>query len=259
VTVQTEIERETGAAGTMTPATKTRRFRVFRFKRGDERPHHETFDVPVGPRTTVLEALRWIQVRRDRTLALRHSCLHASCGTCGVRVNGREGLACVTMVHDLGREVTVEPIANIPVLTDLVVDMREFYARFPDEHPIVRESEFLDQADTPEGIERYGRYEDYIECGLCLSACPVVVTAERYAGPAALAYAERVLEEPRGAETANLLAWADDPDGVWRCHAIFECTEACPSGVNPAARIMSLRGSLLGRRPRAQRRSEATE
>jgi succinate dehydrogenase / fumarate reductase iron-sulfur subunit len=114
VTVQTETERETGAAGTMTPATKTRRFRVFRFKRGDERPHHETFDVPVGPRTTVLEALRWIQVRRDRTLALRHSCLHASCGTCGVRVNGREGLACVTMVHDLGREVTVEPIANIP-------------------------------------------------------------------------------------------------------------------------------------------------
>jgi succinate dehydrogenase / fumarate reductase iron-sulfur subunit len=87
----------------------------------------------------------------------------------------------------------------------------------------------------------------------------VVVRAERYAGPAALAYAERVLEEPRGAETANLLAWADDPDGVWRCHAIFECTEACPSGVNPAARIMSLRGSLLGRRPRAQRRSEATE
>lgn len=244
------------AAGTTAPPTQTRRFRVFRYKRGDERPHHETFDVPVSHRTTVLDALRWIQVHRDRTLALRHSCLHASCGTCGVRVNGREALACVTMVHDVGREITVDPIANVPVLTDLVVDMREVFARFPSEHPIVRQSEIIPEAETPEGIDAYGRYEDCIECGLCLSACPVVVTAERYVGPAALAWGERVLEEPRGAEVANVLAWADDPDGVWRCHAIFECTAACPSGVNPAARIMSLRGSLLGRRLRTQPRQE---
>jgi succinate dehydrogenase / fumarate reductase, iron-sulfur subunit len=235
---------------------ETRRFRVFRYKRGDDRPHHDTFDVPVTHRTTVLEALRWIQVHRDRTLALRHSCLHASCGTCGVRVNGREVLACVAMVHDLGRQITVEPIANIPVLTDLVVDMRELYARFPDEHPLVRESEVLPQARVPEGIDGYVRYEDCIECALCLSACPVVVTAGRYVGPAALAWAERVVEEPRGAEVADLLAWADDPDGAWRCHAIFECTEVCPSNVNPAARIMSLRGSLLGRQLRAERRTD---
>lgn len=244
------------SAGATAPA-ETRRFRVFRFKRGDERPHHETFDVPVTAHTTVLEALRWIQLNRDRTLALRHSCLHASCGTCGLRVNGREALACVTAVHDLGREITVDPIANIPVLTDLVVDMAEFFARYPHEHPLVRRSEFQPDAEAPEGIEGYARYEDCVECGLCLSACPVVVTAERYVGPAALAWGERVLEEPRGAEVANLLAWADEPDGVWRCHAIFECTAACPSNVNPAARIMSLRGSLLGRRTRERRTDRA--
>jgi succinate dehydrogenase / fumarate reductase iron-sulfur subunit len=249
--VQASAEREP-----MASATEARRFRVFRFKRGDERPHHDTFEVPVTTRTTVFEALRWIQLHRDRTLALRHSCLHASCGTCGLRVNGREALACVTAVHDLGREITVEPLANIPVLTDLVVDMHELYARFPDEHPLVRESEFLEDAVRPDGIDRFVRYEDCVECGLCLSACPVVVTAKRYVGPAALAWSERVLEEPRGAEVANLLAWADDPDGVWRCHAIFECTAACPSNVNPAARIMSLRGSLLGRKLRETRRKE---
>jgi succinate dehydrogenase / fumarate reductase iron-sulfur subunit len=137
--------------------------------------------------------------------------------------------------------------------------MQEVFERFPAEHPFVRESEFLKEAEEPDGIDHYVRYEDCIECGLCLSACPVVVTAERYVGPAALAWTERVLEEPRGAEVANLLAWADDPDGVWRCHAIFECTEACPSGVNPAARIMSLRGTLLGRRrPDAPRDEVAT-
>jgi succinate dehydrogenase / fumarate reductase iron-sulfur subunit len=229
--------------------SSTRRFRVFRFKRGDDRPHHESFDVPVTDRSTVLEALRWIQVHRDRSLALRHSCFHASCGTCGVRVNGREVLACVARVRDLGREITVEPIANVPVLTDLVVDMREFYVRYPDEHSLIRGSDAVAGAATPEGIEAYTRYEDCIECGLCLSACPVVATAERYVGPAALAWAERVLEEPREGAPADVLAWADHPDGVWRCHAIFECTEACPSNVNPAARIMSLRGTLLGRTP----------
>jgi succinate dehydrogenase / fumarate reductase iron-sulfur subunit len=235
-----------------------KRFRVFRFKRGDERPHHETYDVPVGPRTTILEALRWIQIHRDRTLALRHSCFHASCGTCGVRVNDREVLGCVTPVRDLGREVTVDPIANVPVLTDLVVDMHEFYERYPDDHPLVRASEFLDESHAPEGIDGYGRFEDCIECGLCVSACPVVVTAERYVGPAALAWAERVVEEPRGHDVVDLMRWADDPDGAWRCHAIFECTEACPAGVNPAARIMALRGTLLGGKLREQRRADAT-
>jgi succinate dehydrogenase / fumarate reductase, iron-sulfur subunit len=250
VSVTTDTRTGTDAAGTTASPVETRRFRVFRYKRGDERPHYETFDVPVAHRTTVFEALRWIQIHRDRTLALRHSCLHASCGTCGVRVNGKEALACVTMIHDLGRDITVDPIANVPVLTDLVVDMREVFERFTDEHPIVRRSEFLDGAETPDGFEGYARFEDCVECGLCVSACPVVVTAERYVGPAALAWAERIVEEPRGADVANLLAWANDPDGVWRCHAIFECTAACPSGVNPAARIMSLRGTLLGRRLR---------
>jgi succinate dehydrogenase / fumarate reductase iron-sulfur subunit len=235
--------------------TATRRLRVFRFKRGDERPHFDAFDVPVGPRTTVLDALVWVRVHRDHTLALRHSCLHASCGTCGLRANGREVLACVTAVRDLGLEITVEPIANIPVLADLVVDMRSMYERFPDEHPIIRRSELADGASPPEGIDEYVRFEDCIECGLCLSACPVVVTTGRYVGPAALAFAERVVEEPRGADVADLLAWADDPDGAWRCHAIFECTEACPSNVNPAARIMALRGSLLGRDLQAARKA----
>ena len=254
--MQTEAERQANVAGATTPVANARRFRVFRFKRGDERPHHETFDVPIAERTTVLEALRWIQVHRDRSLALRHSCFHASCGTCGVRVNGREVLGCITPVRDLGREITVEPIANIPVLADLVVDMREFFERYPDEHPLIRQSEFLEGAEVPEGVEAFGRFEDCIECGLCLSACPVVATASRYVGPAALAWGERVLEEPRGADASGVISWADDPDGVWRCHAIFECTEACPSNVNPAARIMSLRGSLLGRRLRAGRRRD---
>jgi len=164
-------------------------------------------------------------------------------------VNGRERLGCVTRLLDVaGDPVTVEPIANLPVLNDLVVDMTPFVARFPPPHPIVRESEFLGDAETPENIEEYVRFEDCIECGLCLSACPVAATDDTYLGPAALAYAQRLLEEDRGADRDELLDWADQDAGAWRCHAAFECTEACPSDVRPAQRIMSLRKELRRRR-----------
>ena len=226
---------------------ETRRFRVYRYKRGDPGWRFDLFDVPVTGRMTVLEALRWAQLHLDRTLALRHSCLHASCGTCGVQVDGREVLACVTPVDELGATITVEPLANIPVLTDLVVDMREFVARFPDEIATVRAAEQPPGADPPDGIDAYGRFEDCIECGLCLSACPVSATSDAYVGPAALAAAQRLLEEPRGVDPARVLDWADDPSGAWRCHTAFECTAACPSDVRPAERIMALRGALAGR------------
>lgn len=225
----------------------TRDLRVFRFQKGDAEPRFDTFaDVPVESRTSVLDALRWVQRKVDPTLSLRHSCYHASCGTCGLRVNGREVLACATRLSEVeDGAITVEPIANLPVLTDLVVDMSGFFGSFGGDHPLLRASDTVPGATPPSGIGDYLRYEDCIECGLCLSACPVVVTAGAYVGPAALAWVEREVAEPRGAEVADLLSWADDPDGVWRCHAIFECTAACPADVFPAQRIMSLRGSLI--------------
>lgn len=227
-----------------------RRFRVFRFKRGEGRDgRFDEFVVPVGPRTTVLDALLWIQLHRDRSLALRHSCLHASCGTCGVLVNGREALACVTPAADAGEPVTVEPLANVPVLTDLVVDLGEFYARFPDPHPTLRTSELTPAGEAPRGAADPARFEDCLECALCLSACPIAATSSRYAGPAALSGAQRLLEEPRGADVRSVLDWADGPEGAWRCHAAYECTEVCPADARPAERIMALRGELLrGRR-----------
>ena len=138
-------------------------------------------------------------------------------------------------------------MANIPVLVDLVVDMATFVSRFPEPHPTTRASEALSSSTPPDGVDAYERFEDCIECGLCLSACPVAATDDRYVGPAALAYAQRMLEEPRdGVDRDALLAWANQDNAAWRCHAAFECTEACPSNVRPAQRIMALRRELLG-------------
>jgi succinate dehydrogenase / fumarate reductase, iron-sulfur subunit len=230
----------------MSTTADTRRFRVYRRTRENGPARFDEFDVPSAEARTVLEGLRWIEVHRDPSLAIRHSCFHASCGTCGVRVNGREGLACVTPVDT--DAVTVEPMANIPVLADVVADMGPFVDRFPPQHPLLRDSEALPGAEVPEGVDAYERFEDCIECGLCLSACPIAATDDRYVGPAALAWAQRVLEEPRGADVDAVLAWADDEHGAWQCHAAFECTEACPSDVFPAQRIMRLRRELTRRR-----------
>ena len=230
----------------METATETCRMKVFRYKRGDEQGEHfDTFEVPVGPETTVLDALLWIRLHRDPSLVVRASCLHSSCGTCGVQVNGREVLGCVARLRDLGPEVTVEPLANIPVLADLAVDMAEFYARFPAEHPIMRTSELIPESATPDEIPAHLRLEDCLECGLCLSACPVAATSDSYVGPAALAAAQRLLEEPRGASLDALRDWANRPGGAWSCHVGYECTEVCPAGFDPAARIMALRRELL--------------
>ncbi len=118
---------------------RTVRVSVFRRKEGDDpaEQRYDTFDVAVGPRATILDALVAIRRQQDATLTFRHSCFHASCGTCGMRVNGREGLACVTPVPD-GDEVVVEPLANIPIVSDLVVDMDVFYEDFDEAGPPAR-------------------------------------------------------------------------------------------------------------------------
>jgi len=248
----------------MSEHADTRRFRVFRYKRGDGGEHFDEFDVPVEAHTTVLDALRWIQLHGDPSLALRHSCCHASCGTCGVQVDGREELSCVCEVRDHGPEITVEPLANLPILTDLVVEMSGFFERFPHAHPIIRLSEPPPDVQHGEHMEAHHaevllhhhhraappgadfmRLEDCIECGLCLSACPVAATSQEYVGPAALAAAERLLEEPRGVKRKDVLAWAGRPEGVWRCHVGLECTQACPTDAIPAERIMALRHELM--------------
>ncbi len=259
--------------GTPVEPTQTRHLRVYRYKRGDGQERFDEFDVPVGPHTTLLDALLWIQLHRDPSLTLRHSCLHASCGTCGIQVDGREELACVCSVQDYGAEITVEPLANLPVLTDLVVDMTGFFGRFPHAHPIIRASEPPVETDetsdghhsevalqtdvtlhhhplhhlhraAPPAVD-FMRLEDCIECGLCLSACPVASTSHDYVGPAALAAAERLLEEPRGVRREDVLAWASRPEGAWRCHVGFECTRVCPADAIPAERIMALRRALM--------------
>ncbi|MCL4805506.1 MAG: succinate dehydrogenase/fumarate reductase iron-sulfur subunit [Anaerolineae bacterium] len=225
-------------------------FKVQRYKQGQPAPTYQTFKTLCDDNTTVLVALQDIRRDQDGSLVLRHSCHHASCGTCGMRVNGKEELGCVVKVLDLGTStVTVEPMRNMPIISDLVVNMEPFYDRYNAVGmPYVRQSEYLDEADLAEGLEAYQRYENCIECNLCVSGCPIMGSDELYLGPATLAAARRVIEEPRGVPTKPLLDWVDSENGCWRCHVAYECNTACPSEVYPGDQIMALRRDLTKRK-----------
>ena len=226
------------------------RLRVSRFKKGDMKSHFDDFEVEVEQDATLLDALLRIRRRHDPSLVVRHSCMHSSCGTCGVRVNGREALACDTKLASLParKPITVEPLAGQRVVADLATDMVDFYARFEAAGmPLVRAAETGRNAMPPDGMKAFGRFENCIECGLCLSACPVSRADRSYIGPAALAAAARVVEEPRGCDTGPVLALAAEPDSVWRCRDAMQCTAVCPSAVDPARALLRLRRHVAAR------------
>lgn len=208
--------------------------RIFRYKPGWPHARYDTFNLDLPDQATVLEALQTVRRDHARDLVFRHSCHHASCGTCGVRVNGVERLACITRLTDLGTDtVIVEPLANFPVLADLAVDWRGFHGRFHAmRFPLVHQ----------QGGEQI--FERCITCGLCLSACPTVARRPSFFGPAVLAAAHRVLEEPRGARPAVAYRLAQDTEGVWACRGILACSAVCPLDVDPAARLLGLRAAL---------------
>jgi succinate dehydrogenase / fumarate reductase iron-sulfur subunit len=239
------------------------RFTVSRFRPGDDKPHFDHFDCTPAADATVLDVLMEIRSQRDPSLVLRHSCMHASCGTCGMRVNGREVLACDTKVASLRTPtVKVEPLANQNPVADLATDMVDSYARLEEVGlPLVRGARVAANMESPLGVAAYSRFEDCIECGLCLSACPISRMDQSYLGPAALAAAARLAEEPRGRPLGPVLALAAEPDSVWRCRDAMECTAVCPSAVDPAQALSRLRRrvafdrvkSLLGRGQAAAR------
>jgi succinate dehydrogenase / fumarate reductase, iron-sulfur subunit len=233
------------------------RLRVHRRKQGDAKAHFDDFEVTLEPGATVLDALLEIRRSLDPSLVVRHSCMHGSCGACGVRVNGRAVLACDTPLGRPRRRVTIEPLSGQRLIADLATDMVDFHSRMAEvDLPTTRAAEMPAGVAPPEGIRAFTRFENCIECGLCLAACPVAASDGRYLGPAALAAGARLVEEPRGRDLGPVLALASEPDSVWRCRDAMECSAVCPSAVEPATAVISLRrrvaggglGRLLGRR-----------
>lgn len=231
--------------------TWTINFTIFRQKQGQQ-PTYQAYTLEMSPEEYVLDGVEKIWAYHDRSLTFQHACHHSVCGACGMVVNGVEKLSCITKIKDVtqnGGSLRVEPMRNFTVISDLVVDMAPLYARM--EQAGAKQVVSMHDAPTRPGIARDNngaedlyRLGDCIECGLCISACPVAATDPDYLGPAILA----AVQQRSLKDAPELLSFVDNAEGVWRCHSAFECTEACPSNVEPAWRIMDLRKQVMGQR-----------
>lgn len=224
--------------------------RIRRQRQDEDRSRWQDFTLEVDPDETVLDAVEKIWAFKDRTLTFRHACHHSTCGACGMRVNGVEKLTCITPVrsvtHNNGN-IKIEPLRNFPVVSDLVVDVAHFFKELEvmqAPQVVTNRQGRLDYEKTGNEEEDYVRLVDCIECGLCVSACPVALTDAAYVGPASLAGLQQSLAAQVNSVDVSL---ADNQNGVWRCHSAYECSEVCPSHVEPGYRIMDLRKKIMQR------------
>jgi succinate dehydrogenase / fumarate reductase iron-sulfur subunit len=223
--------------------------KIARYKPG-EPPRTDAFQVSIDPERTVLDSVEKVWAEQDRSLVFRHACHHASCGSCAMVVNGVEVLPCIRLIQEVtepGGTLVIEPLRHFPVVGDLIADMGPFFERMQGVGmPIVGPADALPGQEPQD----YHRFENCIECGMCLSACPVVATDSGYLGPAALAAAYQQLASSGDGLSPQGWAAVDGEHGLWRCHATFECSAVCPSNVDPAGKIMALRRRMTGERIR---------
>jgi succinate dehydrogenase / fumarate reductase iron-sulfur subunit len=229
-------------------------FKVFRYDPAkDGGKHYQTYKVPLRRGMTVLQGLLYIKERLDPTLAIRFSCRMATCGSCGMMINGLPRLACYTLIEDLKKQtVVVEPLRNYPVIRDLVADFSEFFEKHRWVKPYLiridrytQEKSNTSYLQSDEELERYIQFAYCIKCGLCYAACPVVASDKEFLGPQALAQLYRYLADSRDEGTAERLKSVADGHKLLRCHFAGSCSKVCPKGVDPALAIQLLRREVL--------------
>jgi succinate dehydrogenase / fumarate reductase iron-sulfur subunit len=217
----------------------------------DEKPWWGHYTVDPKPTDTVLDALHDVKWHQDGTLTLRRSCAHGVCGSDAMRINHKNRLACKTLVKDLGNQITVEPLIGFPVVKDLVVDMEGFFRQVRSVKPYFithGEQPERERIQSPEERERFDDSTKCILCAACTTGCPSFWSNGEFVGPAAIVQAHRFIFDSRDEGGAERLEILNDDTGVWRCRTIFNCTEACPRGIEVTRRIGEVKKALLTKR-----------
>jgi len=222
---------------------ETKTFVVTRFDPDrDEAPRTQEYEVPVRDDWKVLDALNYIKDEIDPTLSHRWSCRMAVCGSCGMQVNGEPKLTCKTSLKDYGARVEVGPLANFPIVRDLVIEMEGFMERLQAVKPWIIEAKEAAAREgphrqTPEQLDAFKQYSMCINCMLCYAACPVVANEPHFLGPAALALGHRYNQDSRDAGAPERHDVFRGEGGVFSCSYANECSEVCPKNVDPAKAI----------------------
>jgi fumarate reductase iron-sulfur subunit len=222
---------------------KTVTLEVFRYLPDqDAQPRFQSYTVPFHEDWVVLDALNYIKDHIDGTLSYRWSCRMGVCGSCGMMVNGQPKLTCAAFLKDYDGPIRVEPLANFPVIRDLVINLDDFMHKLkelktwlvPKAPKPPADGEYL---QTPEELAKYKQFSMCINCMLCYAACPVYGLEPKFLGPAAIALAHRYNLDSRDAakdERTDIIA---SSEGIWECTYVGECTQVCPKHVDPAGAI----------------------
>jgi fumarate reductase iron-sulfur subunit len=225
----------------MSEATKT--FVVTRFDPDkEEHPRKQKYEVPVREDWKILDAINFIKDEIDGTLAHRWSCRMAVCGSCGMMVNGEPKLTCKTALSDYGDTLEIEPLANFPIIRDLVVDIEGFLEKFKKTKPwIIRaKQKAAEEGPYPQSVAELNEFKQFsmcINCMLCYAACPVVANEPEFLGPAVIALAHRYDSDSRDEGRMDRHPILRGEGGVFACSYANECSEVCPKDVDPAAAV----------------------
>ena len=243
--LETSELRRAGASGNVVLTLRIRRYNPE--LRGEESWWDE-FAIEIGPDDRLLDALHQVKWYHDGTLALRRSCAHGVCGSDAMMINGRNALACKVIVKDVAPKVTVEPIRGLPVLKDLIVDMEPFFQGYEAVLPYLINDEGEPGRERLQSPEERARFDDTTKCILCAActtSCPIFWGDEEYVGPAAIVNAHRFIYDSRDRGARERLQILSERTGVFRCRTTFNCTEACPRGIEVTKAIQDVKRTIL--------------
>ncbi len=215
----------------------------------------QEFDVPVEKGDRLLDALHHVKWYLDGSVTFRRSCAHGVCGSDAMRINGVNRLACKVLVKDLigagDGTITVEPIKGLPVMKDLVVDMEPFFDAFKAIKPFLitnGNEPTRERLQSAEDRERFDDTTKCIMCAACTTSCPVFWNDEAYFGPQAIVMAHRFIFDSRDEGADERLEILNEKEGVWRCRTTFNCTDACPRGIQVTKAIQEVKRALIFRK-----------
>jgi succinate dehydrogenase / fumarate reductase iron-sulfur subunit len=225
--------------------------KIFRYNpEVDKKFRYHTYTLEAEPTERILDLLELVKGHHDGTLAFRRSCAHGVCGSDAMRINGRNMLACKTLVRDVGANITVEPLLGLKVAKDLIVDMEPFFDNYKKVLPyFINESappaDGRERLQSPEQRARFDETTKCILCAACTTSCPSFWSAESYLGPAALVTAHRFIFDSRDEAASERMRIIAETDGVARCHTVFNCTMACPRDIQITKSIGELKMATL--------------
>ncbi len=214
----------------------------------DKEPWWGEYKVEVEEVDRVLDALHYIKWYQDGSLTFRRSCGHGICGSDAMRINGVNRLACKVLIRDVAPVVTVEPLLGLPVVKDLVVDMEPFFAHYRSVMPWLINDEPPPPRERIQSPEERALFDDTTKCILCAActtSCPSFWMRGEYVGPAAIVQAHRFIFDSRDRGAAQRLEILNEPDGVWRCRTVFNCTNACPREIQVTKAIAEVKKALI--------------